>query len=253
MKRKPMKRSGTTSGAVAARGRRPATQQKLENLLATSAALIAAKGFEATSMRDVSRGLGVSLAGLYHYFTSKEELLYQIQYRTFATLLAQQEAAAALPGTPEERLRRLVVGHLAFFESHPAELKVCTYELESLNGERYQTTEVVRRRYYRLMATVLAELMGESAVNGGRPRAHLHAALFVFGMLNWIFMWYDSARHGSVEHIGEEMLDLVLNGVRNRSRGAGRAPKSRHAGAETAANQRAAAKRGTRRRGGNAR
>jgi hypothetical protein len=43
-----------------------------------------------------------------------------------------------------------------------------------------------------------------------------HASLFVFGMLNWIFMWYDPARHGTVEQIGDEMIDLALNGLRPR-------------------------------------
>ena len=198
------------------RGPRPATQQKLDQLLAASAALIAEKGFEATSMRDVSSALDVSLAGLYHYFDSKEELLYQIQYRTFASLLASQEQTLAAPGSAEEKLRRLVVGHLAFFADHPNELKVCTYELESLKGDRFEKTEAIRRRYYRLMSMVLADLMGIPTTNGKEPRASRHAALFVFGMLNWIFMWYDPARHGAVEQIGAEMIDLVLNGVRDR-------------------------------------
>lgn len=198
------------------RGPRPATQQKLDQLLAASAALIAEKGFEATSMRDVSSALDVSLAGLYHYFDSKEELLYQIQYRTFAALLARQEQTLSAPGSAEEKLRRLVVGHLAFFADHPNELKVCTYELESLKGDRFEQTEAIRRRYYRLMSMVLADLMGIPTTNGKEPRASRHAALFVFGMLNWIFMWYDPARHGGVEQIGAEMIDLVLNGVRDR-------------------------------------
>jgi hypothetical protein len=43
-----------------------------------------------------------------------------------------------------------------------------------------------------------------------------HASLFVFDMLNWIFMWYDPARHGTVEQIGDEMIDLALNGLRPR-------------------------------------
>ncbi len=207
--------SPTTKGGAAAgiqrRGPRAATQQKLGALLETAASLIADKGFEATSMRDVSRAFGVSLAGLYHYFDSKEELLYQIQYRTFAALLAAQDEAAAQPGTPEQRLRRLVIGHLAFFTSHPSELKVCTYELSSLQGERYEATEALRRRYYELMTGVVSALMGESG--DGRSRRSRHAALFVFGMLNWIFMWYDPARYGTVEEIGEEMIDLILNGV----------------------------------------
>jgi AcrR family transcriptional regulator len=198
------------------RGPRQATQQKLDNLLAASAALIADKGFEATSLRDVSRALDVSLAGLYHYFDSKEELLFQIQYRTFASLLARQEETLVAPGSAEEKLRRLVLGHLAFFAAHPNELKVCTYELESLKGDRYEKTEAIRRRYYRLMSMVLAELMGIPTTNGKEPRASRHAALFVFGMLNWIFMWYEPARHGSVDQIGDEMIALVLNGVRAR-------------------------------------
>jgi AcrR family transcriptional regulator len=203
---------------VQRRATRPATQQKFDALLAAAAALIAEKGFEATSMRDVSRAMDVSLAGLYHYAESKEELLYQIQYRTFASLLAAQQEVAARPGTAEERLRRLIVGHLAFFSSHPNELKVCTYELESLRGERYQTTEGLRRRYYRLMADTLSELMTEPGRNGGASRASRHTALYLFGMLNWIFMWYDPARYGSVEQIGEEMIELVLHGVRGQSR-----------------------------------
>ncbi len=203
-----------TSTPTRRRGPRAATQQKLETLLETAAASIADQGFEATSMRDVSRALGVSLAGLYHYFDSKEELLYQIQYRTFASLLAAQEERASEPGTPEQRLRRLVIGHLAFFVSHPNELKVCTYEISSLQGERYEATEALRRRYYQLMTAVVSALMGENG--DGTSRRSRHTALFVFGMLNWIFMWYDPARYGTVEEIGEEMIELILNGVRKR-------------------------------------
>ncbi len=205
---------GSTTSGTHAPTQRPATREKLDALLTAAAALIARKGFEATSMRDVSGALGVSLAGLYHYFESKEELLYQIQYRTFASLLAAQEETVARPGTPDERLRRLVIGHLAFFTDHPNELKVCTYEIESLQGEHFHTTEGLRRRYYRLMSHVLAELMGEPTDTGHESRASRHAALYVFGMLNWIFMWYDPARHGSVAEIGDEMINLVLHGVR---------------------------------------
>jgi TetR/AcrR family transcriptional regulator, cholesterol catabolism regulator len=209
--------NGAASTTTRQRRSRPATQQKLDMLLATSAALIAEKGFEATSMRDVSRALDVSLAGLYHYFSSKEELLYQIQYRTFEALLKAQTETAAEPGTPAERLRRLVVGHLAFFASHPNELKVCTYELQSLQGESYHETEALRRRYYHLMTKVVSELTGEHQET--ESRRSRHATLFIFGMLNWIFMWYDPARYGTVDEIGEEMVEMVLHGIDTKDAG----------------------------------
>src|SRR5674476_1588681 len=91
---------------VQRRATRTATQQKFDALLAAAAALIAEKGFEATSMRDVSGAMDVSLAGLYHYAESKEELLYQIQYRTFASLLAAQQEVCLLYTSPSPRDRQ---------------------------------------------------------------------------------------------------------------------------------------------------
>ncbi len=204
------------NGVSRKRREREATRQRLDHLLAVTAALYAEKGYEATSMRDVSGAVGGSLAGLYHYCTGKEDLLYQLQYRTFATLLEGQTERARMAGTAEERFRRLVIGHLAFFVSHPNELKVCTYELESLQGEQYDTVEALRRKYHRLVSAVVGELMGESSPAGRESRRSRHATLFIFGMLNWIFMWYDPARHGTAEEIGEEMLDLALHGLRRR-------------------------------------
>ncbi|MEK6611541.1 MAG: TetR/AcrR family transcriptional regulator [Gemmatimonadota bacterium] len=210
------------SVAAPAPGRRlvrASTHKKLDALLTKAAALIARKGFEATSMRDLGKAIDGSLAGLYHYFETKEDLLFQLQYRTFASLLESQEEVAAKPGTPEKRFDRLVTGHLQFYAQHTNELKACTFELESLTGKPYETVAVIRRRYYRLMADVVADVMRGPASKGRATRKSRHAALFIFGMLNWIFMWYEPSRHGTVEQIGREMRDLVLNGLRRTKRG----------------------------------
>ena len=210
-----------TSAAIRAPGRRLArvsTQKKLDGLLMKAASLIARKGFEATSMRDLAKAIDASLAGLYHYFSSKEDLLFQLQYRTFGSLLEQQQAVAAEPGTPEERFARLITGHLQFYSRHRNELKACTFELESLTGKPYETVEAIRRRYYRLMTSVVADVIGGPSSNGKETRKSRHATLFIFGMLNWIFMWYEPSRHGTVEQIGQEMQELVLDGLRRGKR-----------------------------------
>ena len=210
-----------TSAAIPAPGRRLArasTQKKLDGLLMKAASLIARKGFEATSMRDLAKAIDASLAGLYHYFSSKEDLLFQLQYRTFGSLLEQQQAVAAEPGTPEERFARLITGHLQFYSRHRNELKACTFELESLTGKPYETVEAIRRRYYRLMTSVVADVIGGPSSNGKETRKSRHATLFIFGMLNWIFMWYEPSRHGTVEQIGQEMQELVLDGLRRGKR-----------------------------------
>lgn len=223
-----MSRPNPATTITTSRPRRPraTTQQKLDDLLARSAELIAEKGFEAMSMRDVSAAAGGSLAGLYHYFDSKEELLYQLQYRTFRSLLESQEAIAAQPGSPEDRFRRLLIGHLTFFSERPSEHQACTFELKSLTGERYETVETLRRRYYRLMTSIVAELRDGAGAHTSESKEARHATLFIFGMLNWVFMWYTPERYGSVEQLGAEMLDLVLNGLRGPREISGRGGKT---------------------------
>ncbi len=193
------------------RGRRPKTEENLARLLTGAAVLMAQRGFEATSLRDVSRETAFSLAGLYYYFRGKEDLLYKIQDRAFGTLLREQEALAAGAGTPEEKLRRLVCNHLSYLTSHANELKVCTFELESLQGEPYRKVESLRRRYYRLVAGIVGELMGRPA--GSRDTAVRHHTLFLFGMLNWVFMWFDPARDNPAERLGHMVVDFVLHGL----------------------------------------
>lgn len=198
--------------APARRGRpRQTTKAKLDQLLAGAAEVIAERGFEGATIRDVGDRVGVSLAGMYYYFTNKEHLLFQIQWRTFASLLEAQATNAA-DGPPAERLQRLITGHLEFFADHPNEMKVCTFELDSLTGASYRNVLELRRRYYRSMASVVAEVMASG--RKGRPTARSRqATLSLFGMLNWAFMWYDRSKDGTVGELGDQMARLFLHGI----------------------------------------
>ena len=194
-------------------GNTPRTAPKLDKLLSASAALMARQGFSQTSIRHVARETGFSLGGMYYYFENKEDLLFKIQQRTFSTLLAIQEEDVSNGGDATSRLRRFIRNHLAYFTNHFAELKVCTFELESLQGERYTAIAELRRRYFECLAAVVGELLGEDSANASTDGRIRRKALFVFGMLNWIFMWYDPDRDSSVEALGDEMISLVLGGL----------------------------------------
>ncbi len=206
-----MKNAESTSSEASG----PRKGPKLERLLAVAAELMAGGGYAQTTIRDVARETGYSLAGMYYYFENKEDLLFQIQHRTFASLLAEQEAAAAEGGTPQEILRRLVANHLAYFTRHASELKVCTFEMGSLDPDRYATIADLRRRYFRCVAEVVGDIMGEADRENGAVRRY---TLLIFGMLNWIFMWYDPERDGDVEALGDEMIAMIRGGLPGPSR-----------------------------------
>jgi AcrR family transcriptional regulator len=193
--------------------RRGQAEAKLERLLAVAAELMARQGFGQTSIRKVAQETGYSLAGMYYYFQNKEDLLYQIQHRTFSALLQQQEESLRTVEGGRNKLRCLIMNHLSHFTHHFNELKVCTFELASLQGERYSSIESLRRRYFTLTAQIMAELLNIEDRNAQTNRIVRHYSLFVFGMLNWIFMWYDPRRDAPAEELGEEMLAMVWRGL----------------------------------------
>ena len=194
-------------------GQTSRTAPKLDLLLAASAELMATRGFGQTSVRDVATATGFSLGGMYYYFKNKEDLLFLIQEKTFGSLLEIQEKAVAAGGSAAERLHRLVKNHLAYFISHFNELKVCTFELESLSEQRYENVAQLRRRYYLCMARVVGEMNGVPADRIESDRLVRHRTLFIFGMLNWVFMWYDPDKDDPVEALGEEMVKMVMTGL----------------------------------------
>lgn len=183
--------------------------ERLGGLLRTAAQVFARKGYHATTMRDLSRESGMSLAGMYHYVRGKEDLLYQIQQRCFAGVLTGAETALARHVDPVERLRAFVRHHLAYFAAQPAEMTVLTHEAHSLSGKRADEILQLKRRY----ATMLQQLV--AAADGTHPSVSAYA---LFGMMNWTYTWYRPDGALPPDALATVFADLFLNGVRQPAR-----------------------------------
>src|SRR5436190_24379206 len=140
--------------------------QKLEHILRTSAHIFAEKSYHSTSMRDISRATGVSLAGLYHYCKSKEELLFLIQDHCFGRVLERFEQRIKDIDDPFEKLRIFIDNHLCFFAANMAEMKVLSHEAESLGGDLHQHVSRKKEKYAKLARKILREIQ----VSEARPR-----------------------------------------------------------------------------------
>ena len=199
--------------------------QKLELILRTSARIFAEKSYHSTSMRDISRETGVSLAGLYHYCKSKEELLFLIQDHCFGRVLERLEERIKATKDPFERLRIFIDNHLSFFAANMAEMKVLSHEAESLAGDLHEHVSTRKRQYTRTARKILSEVQ-QAAINssgraprrnGQRERAAKPIELTVatyalFGMMNWIYNWYDPRGKLSVSQLVDNITHLFLAG-----------------------------------------
>jgi AcrR family transcriptional regulator len=204
--------------------------KKLELILRTSARIFAEKSYHSTSMRDISRATGVSLAGLYHYCKSKEELLFLIQDHCFGRVLERLEERIRATEDPFERLRIFVDNHLSFFAANMAEMKVLSHEAESLAGDLQKRVSTRKRQYTRTARKILSELQQAATGNSGRPprkngnrdRAvrpiDLTVATYaLFGMMNWIYNWYDPRGKLSVGQLVDNITRLFLTGFLSQS------------------------------------
>jgi AcrR family transcriptional regulator len=199
--------------------------QKLELILRTSARIFAEKSYHSTSMREISRETGVSLAGLYHYCKSKEELLFLIQDHCFGRVLERLEERVKAIEDPFEKLHLLVDNHLSFFAANMAEMKVLSHEAESLAGDLHEHVSTRKRQYKRTVRKILSEVQQAAANSSGRsPRRNgqrgraakpidLTVATYaLFGMMNWIYNWYDPRGKLSVSQLVDNITRLFLTG-----------------------------------------
>ena len=183
--------------------------QKLEHILRTAARIFAAKSYHATSMRDISRATGVSLAGLYHYCKSKEELLFLIQDHCFGRVLERLEERVRGMDDPLEKLRIFIDNHLSFFAANMAEMKVLSHEAESLEGDLHKHVSGQKQKYAKLARKILREIQERES----DARIDLTVATYaLFGMMNWIYNWYDPGGKLSVAELVDNVTRLFLTG-----------------------------------------
>ena len=184
--------------------------QKLEHILRTSARIFAEKSYHSTSMRDISRATGVSLAGLYHYCKSKEELLFLIQDHCFGRVSESLEQRIKDIDDPFEKLRIFIDNHLSFFAANMAEMKVLSHEAESLAGDLHEHVSTKKEKYARLARKILREIQ---ELQPAKARIDLTVATYgLFGMMNWIYNWYDPSGKLSVNQLVDNITNLFLHG-----------------------------------------
>lgn len=184
--------------------------KKLEMILRDAAHIFASKGFRGASIRDIARKTGVSLAGLYYYFRSKDELLYLIQKHCFELLTQRLEEKLQDVADPVERVRVVVRNHLEYFLTHMKEMKVLSHEAESLPSPFLGEIEEIKRRYYKICLGVVQDLIDTGKIKDLNPRITVMSLL---GMMNWIYNWYDPKRDGKAQDLARPMTEIFLRGI----------------------------------------
>jgi AcrR family transcriptional regulator len=183
--------------------------RRLARILVHATNVFCDKGYAAASMRDLSRASGVSLSGLYYYFESKEELLYLIQKHTFSTIVDRLRQRLEEAADPEERIRMFILNHLEYFLANQRAMKVLSHEDDVLKNGFGAEIATIKREYYR----ICIGLLDSYKLARGLEFSSRTAVLSLFGMMNWIYTWYNPRIDADAVELAREMADIFLQGI----------------------------------------
>jgi AcrR family transcriptional regulator len=197
--------------------------RRFSEILDYATEVFAEKGYEGASMRDLSRLSGMSLAGLYYYFDSKEKLLYLIQKHTFTTIIDRLRERLAASDDPEERIRIFVQNHVEYALAKQKAMKVLSDEDDVLKNGHGAELAAIKREYYKICVRLVDDLIGTEGLPRSGQRANVRrsfstrtSVMGLFGMMNWLYTWYKPRIDPDAEVLARQLSDIFLRGVRSR-------------------------------------
>jgi AcrR family transcriptional regulator len=187
-------------------------EEKQHGILMSAAAVFAEQGMDKASMAQVATHSGVSKALLYHYYPSKDSLIFAIIQSHLLELEVSIAAAVDADLTPEQQLRVFVSVVLEKYRGADDAHKVQLIGTAALSEEQRGEIRAVERQIVRRFAQVLRQINPEL----DRPERPLlmPVTMSLFGMMNWVYMWFRDGGLVTREDYAEVATTLILKGIK---------------------------------------
>ena len=203
----------------------PAPDPRRSEMFRTIAQLFRDRGFDATSVSDIARALGLTKAGLYHHFDSKEALLFEIMMFGLDKVRDEVILPVRAIGDPEERLRQLITRHARITTRGHGAVAHLQDEIRALPPPSRKQVEHRMRVYFDLVRGTLDELHAAGRLADVDRTV---ATFSLIGMILWLPRWFRQDGRLTQDHVAENIANLALGGLvgvppRTRAK-AGRAP-----------------------------
>lgn len=187
-------------------------EEKQRGLLMSAAEVFAEVGMEKASMSLIAKHASVSKSLLYHYYPSKDELIFAIITEHLEDLVAAIEEADDETLEPQKRLRQLVGTVLECYKGADNQHKVQLNAAWALPEEQRQQIYAIERRIVKRFSKVLREI-NPDLDNAERPLL-TPVTMSLFGMINWVYMWFKDGGKITREDYADVATTLILEGIK---------------------------------------
>ena len=179
-------------------------------IVARAAALFAAQGFHGTSISELAEACGTSKSLLYHYYASKEDILFDTMHDHVKALLDAAEEVAKAKRAPQDKLRQLTHRFMTLYLTAAANQRVLVNELRHLPPTRRKTIVGIQRRLLDIVEGILTALRPDLA---RQPNLKRPATMLYFGMINWTHTWLDPKGPAKPAAIADLAVTTFVEGL----------------------------------------
>jgi AcrR family transcriptional regulator len=192
-------------------GRPPLHDNQRERVIACAAELFAREGYENVGLGRLAETVGISKAGVYHYFRAKQDILDAIVATTLDGLMDTVFAAVEEVPAPRERLAAFMTAHAAYFEANYWAFTTMLVGFGGLRSRAARGPVVEQRdRYERLLRQIIADGIERGDF---RPVHVPTASRAALSMLNWMARWFDPSGPERATDFAAGYADLLLDGI----------------------------------------
>jgi len=188
----------------------PPLQSRRAEICRTAAQIFHDRGYDATSVSDIARTLGITKAGLYHYFESKEALLFEITAYGLDRVRDEVIVPARALRDPEARLRQLVIRHASIATQGRGAIAQLVDEVRALPPPARKRIEERMRAYFDLVRGTLVELRSAGRLRDVDPTV---ATFSLIGTILWLPRWFRQNGRLSREQVANEIANIALGGL----------------------------------------
>lgn len=185
------------------------TDNKMNVIASAAARLYSTKGYRETSMEDVAVSAKLSKGGMYHYFSSKEDILYFILSNFMDSLLEGFEQDLENIRDPEDKIRYIIRHHVEAYVAHMYSAKVLLNEAYNLSALRISRIKSKEKQYFSTIAEALSLYVGHRL-----NKDILTVVTFnLLGMCNWIYSWYNPKGAINPEQLSQVIFKNFTRGL----------------------------------------
>jgi AcrR family transcriptional regulator len=183
-----------------------------EKIIEVAVDLFYEKGYAATSIRDISRVMKISIATLYYYFRDKEDLLFTIVEDMGNQLLSDLGKAKDRADDPLDGLQQMMSRHILLTEKAHKRAKIFVEEKHNLSKKSWRIVHEQDRKVYDMFINQLEDIKKLGIISVDSLPI---AAFAIFGMMNWCYRWYKKDGPFSIEDVSDRLINIILNGIIN--------------------------------------